>query len=255
MKKLLLNLDEDFIAYAGSLASGGGLFRGSNAAIEGESLGTIVGTMIQRDENGDFVVNSAGNYVVAEQDADGNVPIIGDAVPDYVMNFSSNISYKGFDLGILFNHTKGGDILSSTIATLLGRGLIVETQDRLATYILPGVTAEGAENATQINNSTYFFSNLLFGPTETRIYDASVVRLQELSLSYNLPKRMLANTPFGNMSLSVQGFNLWYNAYNTPAGANFDPNVAGVGIGNGRGFDFLNGPSSKRYGVSFKTTF
>ena len=254
-KETVTQLDEDFIAYAGSLAVGGGLFRGSNAAIEGESLGAIVGTQIQRSEDGDFVVNSAGNYVIAEQDADGNVPIIGDAVPDYTMNFINSIQYKDLSLGFQISHTKGGDILSSTIAALLGRGLIVETQDRLATYILPGVTADGTANTTQINNSTYFFSNLLFGPTEARIYDASVIRLQEVSLSYKLPAKILENTPFGQMSVSVQGFNLWYDAYNTPDGANFDPNVAGVGIGNGRGFDFLNGPSSRRYGVSVKTSF
>ena len=248
-------LDEDFIAFAGSLAEGGGLFRGSNAAIEGESLGTIVGTQIQRDANGEFVVNSAGVYVVAEQDENGDVPIIGDAVPDYTMNFINSLNYKNFSFGFQISHTKGGDILSSTVATLLGRGLIVETEDRLATFILPGVTAEGAPNTTQLNNSTFFFNNLLFGPTETRIYDASVLRLQEVSLSYSLPSRILDKTPFGNVSISLQGFNLWFDAYNTPDGANFDPNVQGVGIGNGRGFDFLNGPSSRRYGFSVKTTF
>jgi len=258
-EETVTQLDEDFIAYAGSLAVGGGLFRGSNAAIEGESLGTIVGTMIERDSQGNFVVNSAGNYVVAEQDADGNVPIIGDAVPDYTMNFSNTLSYRGLSLGVQIAHTKGGDILSSTIATLLGRGLIVETQDRLATYILPGVNvdADGVStpNTTQLNNSTYFFSNLLFGPTELRIYDASVIRLQEVSLSFAVPTKFLDKTPLGNLTVSVQGFNLWYDAYNTPDGANFDPNVAGVGIGNGRGFDFLNGPSARRYGVSLKTSF
>jgi len=248
-------LEEDFIAYAGSLANGGNLNRGSNAAIQGESLGTIVGTQIERDENGNFVVNSAGSYVVAEQDADGNVPIIGDAVADYTMNFINTLSYKNLSFGFQFSHTKGGDILSSTIATLLGRGLIVETSDRLATFILPGVVADGTPNTTQLNNSTFFFNNLLFGPTETRIYDASVVRLQEVSLSYSLPSSVLEKTPFGNLSISVQGFNLWFDAYNTPDGANFDPNVQGVGIGNGRGFDFLNGPSSRRYGVSIKTSF
>lgn len=254
-KETVTQLDEDLIAYAGSLAVGGGLFRGSNAAIEGESLGAIVGTQIERDANGNFVVNSAGSYVAAEQDADGNVPIIGDAVPDYTMNFLNNISYKGVSLGFQVSHTKGGDILSSTIAALLGRGLITETEDRLATYILPGVQADGTTNNVQINNSTYFFSNLLFGPTETRIYDASVIRLQEVSLSYDLPSKMLNKTPFGSLSVAVQGFNLWYDAYNTPDGANFDPNVQGVGIGNGRGFDFLNGASSRRYGVSIKTSF
>jgi len=31
--------------------------------------------------------------------------------------------------------------------------------------------------------------------------------------------------------------------------------LAGVGVGNGRGWDFLNGPSSKRYGISIKASF
>jgi len=248
--------DQDFIAYAGSLASGGGLFRGSNAAIEGESLGTIVGDAIGRDANGNFLVNAGGSYVTVSQDNDGNVPIIGDAVPDYTMNFINTLRYKNWNLGFQINHTKGGDILSSTIAVLLGRGLIVETEDRLNTYILPGVNqTTGETNTTQINNSTYFFSNLLFGPTETRIYDASVLRLQELSLGYTFPDKFLDKTPFGSLTVTAQGFNLWYDAYNTPDGANFDPNVQGVGIGNGRGFDFINGPSSRRYGISIKASF
>jgi hypothetical protein len=110
-------------------------------------------------------------------------------------------------------------------------------------------------NNIQINNSTYFFSNLLFGPTETRIYDASVLRLQEVSLAYSLPAKSLERTPLGGLTFTLQGFNLWYDAYNTPDGANFDPNVQGVGVGNGQGFDFLNGPSSRRYGISIKATF
>jgi len=248
--------DQDFIAYAGSLAEGGGLFRGSNAAIEGESLGTIVGTAIGRDENGNFLVNDAGNYVIVEQDADGNVPIVGDAVPDYTMNFINTLRFKNWSLGFQINHVKGGDILSSTVAALLGRGLIVETADRLNTYVLPGVNqTTGEPNNRQINNSTYFFSNLLFGPTETRIYDASVIRLQELSFGYTFPSKFLDKTPFGQLTVTFQGFNLWFDAYNTPDGANFDPNVQGVGIGNGRGFDFLNGPSARRYGISLRASF
>jgi len=248
--------EQDFIAYAGSLSVGGALFRGSNAAIKGESLGSIVGTAIGRDADGNFLINNAGDYVSVSVDNDGDVPIIGDAIPDYTMNFINSIRYKNWNLNFQINHIKGGDILSSTIATLLGRGLIVETADRLNTYILPGVNqSTGEPNNTQINNSTYFFNNLLFGPTETRIYDASVIRLQEVSLGYSFPSKFLDKTPFGALTITAQGFNLWYDAYNTPDGANFDPNVQGVGIGNGRGFDFLNGPSSRRYGFSIKASF
>ena len=79
--------------------------------------------------------------------------------------------------------------------------------------------------------------------------------LQEISLGFSFPKKWLDKTPLGSLSLTAQGFNLWYDAYNMPDGANFDPNVQGVGIGNGRGFDFINGPSSRRYGLSIKASF
>ena len=106
-----------------------------------------------------------------------------------------------------------------------------------------------------INNSTFYFSNVLYGPDEMLVYDASHWRLGEISLSYSLPKSLIENTPFGNISITASGFNLAYNAYNIPSGTNFDPNIAGVGVGNGRGFDYLNGPSAKRYGASVKLTF
>ena len=247
---------DDIIVYAGFGNLG-------NAAILGEQLGVIVGDRILRDANGNFVVNAAGNYVnetnITLDDGRNIQPIIGNPQPDYVMNFINTLSYKNFNLNFQINHTKGGDIYASTISVLLGRGLIVETEDRENTFILPGVNVDVAGNSTpnqtQINNSQYYFSNILFGPSELQVYDGSVLRLQEISFGYNVPKKYLEKTPFGSFSITASGFNLWYDAYNTPDGANFDPNVAGVGVGNGRGFDFLNGPSSKRYGVSVKASF
>jgi len=79
--------------------------------------------------------------------------------------------------------------------------------------------------------------------------------LQEASLSYSLPSKFLDKTPFGALSFTVSGQNLWYRAVNTPKGARFDPNTSGTGVGNGFGFDFINGPSSRRYGFSVKASF
>ncbi|WP_190808727.1 SusC/RagA family TonB-linked outer membrane protein [Flagellimonas sp. S3867] len=238
-----LGLDTDQVIYSGFANLG-------NAALVGEPLGVFFGSRILRDANGDFVVGADGNYV---QDPDDD--IIGDPNPDWVANVRNNISYKNFTLGFQWNYTQGGDIYSSTISTLMGRGMITETIDREDTYVLPGVDANGNINNLQINNSTFWFSNILFGPNELQVYDATTVRLQEASLSYSLPKKFLDKTPFGNLTFTASGNNLYFRAINTPKGANFDPNTTGLGVSNGAGFDFINGPSARRYGLSVKATF
>ena len=239
-----LGLDTDIVVFAGFSNRG-------NAAIVGESLGTMIGSAIDRDDNGNFKVNGSGSYVIKN----GN-NIIGDANPDFLLNMSNQISFKNFNLGFLFNWTQGGDMYSQTVQTLLGRGVVNQAGiDRANSFILPGVNPAGETNTTQINNSTYYFSNVLYGPDEMGVYDATVFRLQELSLGYSLPNSMLEKTPFGSLSVTFSANNLWFHAPNMPENTNFDPNVAGLGVGNGRGFEYLNGPSSRRYGLSVKASF
>lgn len=221
-----------------------------NQAIEGQQIGVMVGSRIKRDANGNFVVNSVGDYAI-----EAGPFVIGNPNPDFTLNTTNTVSYKNFNLNFLVSYVSGGDIYSQTSAALLGRGLTTDTLDRLQSFILPGVKEDGTPNDIQINNSTYYFNNIAFGPDEISVYDGSVVRLNEISLGYKMSSKSLENTPFGSLSISVAGYNLYYNAFNTPKGVNFDPNIIGTGVGNGRGFDFLNGPSGKRYGFSLKATF
>ncbi|MCX2679798.1 SusC/RagA family TonB-linked outer membrane protein [Galbibacter sp. EGI 63066] len=239
-----LGLDTERVIYAGFINLG-------NAAIVGEPLGVIYSTAIARDpDTGEYLVDAQGNYLQDPEDQ-----VIGDPNPDWTANLSNSFSFKNFSLGFQLNYVHGGDIYSSTISTLLGRGLIPETLNREATYILDGLGPDGQPNSIQINNSDFYFTNVLFGPSELQVYDATTIRLQELSLGYSLPKKILEKTPFGELSFKISGNNLWYDAVNTPDGARFDPNTSGTGVGNGFGFDFLNGPSSRRYGFSVKATF
>ncbi|SDG41954.1 SusC/RagA family TonB-linked outer membrane protein [Psychroflexus sediminis] len=222
-----------------------------NAAIEGFPFSTMIGSTVARDDEGNLLVDSQGNYVF-----DQGPNVIGDATPDFLMNYATTLSYKNFTFNALVSYQHGGDIYSQTIGALLARGVTTDTDNRLDTFILPGVNqTTGAPNDVQINNSTYYFQNTGFGPDELNVYDGSFIRLAEVSLSYSFPKDWLEATPFGNLSLSVAGYNLYFNAPNTPEGTNFDPNIVGTGVGNGRGFDFLNGPSGKRYGFTLRATF
>ena len=245
-----LGQDTEQVVYAGFTNLG-------NFATVGDPLGAMYGSRVARDANGNLLVDAAGNYVAETTTEDGLVPLIGDANPDFVMNYISTMSYKGLSLNLQFTHVSGGDIYSTYVASLLGRGLTTDTEDRLGTYILDGVNQDtGLPNTVQINNSDFYFTNGFASPAdELSVYDASVVRLQEVSLGYTLGSKLLEKTPFGSVTFKFSGFNLWYDAYNTPEGINFDPNTTGLGAGNGAGFEFLTGPSSKRYGFSVNATF
>ena len=242
--------DNDILIYAGFTNLG-------NGARVGYPLGSMFGSRIARDEDGNLLVDGVGNYLADQVDEDGVLPFIGDPNPDFVMNYTNTFEYKGLSLGFQINHTSGGDIYSTTTATLMGRGLTTDTEDRLSTYILPGVNINtGLPNDIQINNSNFYFDNGFASPAdELSVYDGSVVRLREVNIAYSLPSKLLNKTPFGKVTIKASAFNMWYNAYNTPDGVNFDPNTTGLGAGNGQGFEFLTGPSSKRYGMSVNLSF
>ena len=159
---------------------------------------------------------------------------------------------------IAYRH--GGAMYSSTAGSLLGRGLTVDNSlekgyDRSQTYIFPGVKADGTTNNIQITASDVGFNNVYFFGDEGRIYDASTVRLQEVSLNYQLPASLLKKAKIKGASIGITGNNLWYKALYFPSGLNFDSDNLGLGVGNGLGFELLTGPSSKRIGGTLKLTF
>ena len=57
---------------------------------------------------------------------------IGNPNPDYKLGVTNTFTYKGFLLSALFDMTKGGDIYSVTVQSLLGRGVTNDTRDREA---------------------------------------------------------------------------------------------------------------------------
>ena len=245
-----LGQDTDQIVYAGFSNLG-------NVAIPGLPLTSFIGSSVRRNDAGQPLIDASGSY---QGNYDTNYKtnkyaLIGDSNPDFIANLSNTITYGNFSFNFLFNATIGGDMYSNFIMTLLGRGQTTDTVDRELPYILPGVLADGSPNVIQIDNATTYFGNLIVGPAELRVWDASVLRLSEVSLSYDVPKKWLDRTPFGAASITAQGFNLWYDAYNTPEGINYDPNIAGLGVGNGSGFEYFNGVSARKYGVSVKLTF
>ena len=212
-------------------------------------FGVIQGTQFQRVGD-ELLVTDQGFY---EQTTD--IAPIGDPTPDYTISYLNTLSYKGLSLFVNLNYVKGGDIYSGTASTLLARGNTTDTEfDRFLPFVLEGVKDDGSPNTTQIYAGDAFFEGF-FGPDEGAIFDGTTLRLREVSLGYTIPKTLLEKTPFGSLGIQFTGENLWFQAFNFPEGINFDPEVLSVGVGNGRGIDFITGPTARRFGVSLNATF
>ncbi len=222
-----------------------------NYAIPGQPYGVIQGSKFVRAPGTDeLFTNAQGSYV-----EDAGVTIIGNPQPNYTANWINNFSYKGLSFGFQWQYIDGGDIYSSTVQALMARGNTTDTDyDRYLPLILDGVGSDGQPNTVQTYMGDVFF-DAYFGADEGGMFDATVIRLREVSLSYSLPKKVLQKTPFGSLNLTLFGENLFYNAPNFPEGINFDPEVLSVGVGNGRGFDFRTAPTAKKYGVALNVTF
>ena len=223
-----------------------------NYAIAGQPFGVMYGYKIARDENDNFIVDGAGNYLQSDEPE-----IIGNPHPDFETSIINRLSYKGISFNMQWDYRQGGDIYSETVNTLLGRGLTKDTDfNRMETFVMEGVTTEGVPNEVQLTASNAYFNN--FGtqaPPEVNVIDGTTIRLREISLSYSLPKSWLSKLPFKGVEISAVGQNIWFKALNFPEYMNFDTDVLSLGVGNGLGFDFLTGPSSTRYGGSIRITF
>ena len=82
-------------------------------------------------------------------------------------------------------------------------------------------------------------------------YDATNVRLQELSLGYSFDGKALNNIGINRLTLSVIGTNLWM-IYNK---APFDPEIASSTGTYGQGSDYFSAPSLRNIGFSLKLNF
>ena len=231
-----------------------------NFAIPGQPFNVIKGVGFDRAPDGQPIILSNGVHKPTN-----DLVVLGDPNPDWVGSWINGFSFKGFNLNVMLEYRKGGAVFSNTVTATLARGVTKDpVADRELTFIMPGVRQDGTNadgtpnyipNDYQISASDYFFSGYQGASDEPNIFDGSMIRLRELSLAYQLPNSLMAKTPFKRASFAVSGTNLWFEALNFPPNMNFDVDVLGTGVGNGLGFDFVTGPSSRRVGGTLTLTF
>ncbi|MGY8916177.1 MAG: SusC/RagA family TonB-linked outer membrane protein, partial [Flavobacteriales bacterium] len=88
-------------------------------------------------------------------------------------------------------------------------------------------------------------------PDAQFVYDASYVKLREVTLGYSLPAKILNKLPFNAVTFTAVGRNLWIIDKDLPYA---DPEQS-FGAGNVQGFQIGAYPSVKEYGFNVKLDF
>jgi TonB-linked SusC/RagA family outer membrane protein len=262
----------------------------SNATV-GQPFGSLRGQDFQYDNNGQKILNVTKNATSGlptaayyAQTATAN-EVIGDPNPDWKAGISNTVTFKGLSLYFLVDIRKGGDVFSLDRYYGLATGMTAETagdnelgnptrtpivRNADGSYastsggvILPGVYAAGTTingqdvsgqpNTVRSPNTEYGLYGYLRNPSSAFIYDASFVKLREVSLTYSLPNSLL--TKFGGVKgvdFSIVGRNLWIIHKNLP---DADPEDA-LSSGNlGQGYSSGAFPTTRSLGANLRFRF
>nr|WP_199082293.1 SusC/RagA family TonB-linked outer membrane protein [Pedobacter sp. ASV19] len=210
--------------------------------------------------NGQLIIGADG-YPIIPQPLSNNY-LIGNAYPDWIGGLGSTMSYKGFTFSFLFNFRKGGDVFDIPKTQRFSTGIGAETELRNAMVIFKGVKNVGTtaqpvyvpnDQKALIDQS--FYANSFpykLAPENNGFQDASWIRLQNVSLGYDLPKSWLSRTFIKSASISVTANNLWLST----KFIGFDPEASAYGAGsNSVGYVGTGIPSTRSIYLGLNVNF
>ncbi len=183
-------------------------------------------------------VNNDGKYTTDDY------KIMGDPNPKFTFGFNTTMKYKNFDLGIFVVGVQGNQIRNLQQSEI-GDG--VQKINQISNILTDTYSADNA-NATRpiIDGRRDFIS---FRKSSFFIEDGSFVRLQNVSLGYNLP---IKTNYFSNARITLSGQNLFLlTKYK-----GFDPEVNNGGQSNlNRGDDYDAYPRAKTFTLGINLGF
>ncbi|QKZ13423.1 SusC/RagA family TonB-linked outer membrane protein [Spirosoma sp. KUDC1026] len=265
----------------------GGYGRSASPIVaEGGSYGDIVSYRWAKDA-------ATGQYLVGSQQVTGptgttsivstGLPVatkeqeyIGNFNPKMLLGFTNSFTYKGFSLRFLVDARIGGIAVSGTEMNLAFSGIPeVTAKNREGGWVLPGRTAgiagadgvtlvgAGQANTTAITAEQFWqtVSGKRYGWGEFFAYDATNVRLREVSIGYGIP--VPSNFFIKSARLSFVARNLfWFyrgsSILDIPGIGKrkmwFDPDV-NISNGNFQGVEYGTLPSNRSIGLNLKLSF
>jgi len=231
--------------------------------ITGQPFGTITGRVQQYSPDGDPIFNANGSPLASA----GYVPI-GNGVPNFTGGVNNTFSFKSITLDFLIDFKSGGDIFSGTNNRLTQWGLHEQSligRDGEDPLHITGVTRSGSTPETYVytpvdrdltpDEARIYWNNV--GGESTAIsnmfiYDASFVKLRQLTLGYTFPRNLLSKTPIQTLTLSFVGRNLWVISKNID---NVDPESAYSTNAGAQGLEYFAMPATRTYGFNLRVGF
>ena len=234
----------------------------------GDAYGVIEGTDYTYID-GKIVLSKTSGKPIKTATSDQN---IGNMNPDWNGGLTNTFTYKNWAFSFLLDVQKGGDIFSLDMYYGMSTGIYAETDytndlgnpvrdPRIGTpgnyaansggYIIDGVNPDGTVNQTRVNAHSYSGFGYAALPDRAFVYDASYVKLREVSLSYSIPTTVLKKCFITGATFSVVASNPWIIHKNIPYA---DPE-SGLGAGNLQGYSTGSLPSTRDFGFNLKLTF
>ena len=222
-------------------------------AVAGGVYGEIWGTKYQRVED----VNSPyyGQLLLSDSglpQATSERYKIGEQQPDMMAGWTNSFTYKNFGFSFLIDGRFGGDIFSFTNLELQSSGIAEVTAPggKRDDIVVPGVIRQSdgsyAQNQTPVSLQKYYqaLGTGRAGISEAYIYDATNIRLRNVSLTYSFPSSLLKKTPIQRLKLGVSVNNVWMIKSNLNG---IDPESVYATSTNATGMENASAPTSRTY--------
>ena len=194
------------------------------SAVEGQNFPSIVGTDWLRDASGNVIVNPTnGNLTI-----DPTFKVLGQATPDFIVGFTNSFNYKGIGLSFTADFRTGHSFISQTKYNLTWNGHLYDSGelDRANGWLTPNsvydnpatpgvidyipntsVLTGGFYNSTGAANLTQNYWNNAAQVGSQNLVDATSLRIREIALSYDLPKKFIEKAGLASFKFSINARN------------------------------------------------
>jgi TonB-linked SusC/RagA family outer membrane protein len=226
-------------------------FRVSSKLVPGGSAGDLYAVAYKRDDGGNLLIKADGF-----PDYTPTFVKVGNAIPEWIGSINNTISWKNFSLSALLEYKEGGDMFDVTMRNSIRNGVLKITENRYQQVVFSGVKiADGKPNDIPvILDHNYYRNNNFFNNIgDIIVQDASWLRLRNVSLNYELPKKVMDKTKFvkgASFGVTATNIILW-----TPY-SGYDPGSTAFSSGyNVYGFTGSNIPNYSSVIVNLNVNF